>query len=305
MKNSSKTWLLGSILLLPGVFIALTMQVFGPGLMTSDEHQSIRVLSALPATSAGDTTLAGFPADDWGLKESLITRTVPIRDEELTGSLTLQVLKYRFRRSEPVEARMQFVVDSGSAPRGAHMSLALTTRQGNYVADISPEWHEDGESLFGKVSVVPEAGWPDGLNLVLTLKAPERLPVESSVEIELFSPKVLIKSVGQAYSDGDEWVIPVEAEIHEPGVMVVSARLTEDNGSLITHLHSRGHFEKDGILEIRLRKQLIEESHYHQNLLMTDISVHHIADSLNADMGWGASERDTFVLPPISDSASE
>jgi hypothetical protein len=136
--------------------------------------------------------------------------------------------------------------------------------------------------------------------LVLTLKAPERLPVESSVDIELFSPKVLIEGVGNISSEGDEWLIPINAEVYEPGVVVVSARLLDKAGNLVTHIHSRGHFDESGTLEVRLRKKLIEASMLDDGLVMTDISVRHIADSLNADMGWGDSTQASYRIDPVS-----
>ena len=34
---------------------------------------------------------------------------------------------------------------------------------------------------------------------------------------------------------------------------------------------------------------------------MTDISVRHIADSLNADMGWGDSAQGSYRIDPVSE----
>ena len=300
MKNSSKSWLLGGILLLPGALIALTMQFLSPDLLSSDRHQSIRVLSALPPTAAGDFELMDIGGEIWAGAVKPVTYTERIRTDEMTASLTLQVLKYRFRRNQQIAARMQFAPEAGEPPRGAHMSLAVTTRQGNYIAEASPDWIKTGEGTVGSVMITPEPGWPDELTLVLTLKAPERLPVESSVDIELFSPKVLIEGVGNISSEGDEWLIPINAEVYEPGVVVVSARLLDKAGNLVTHIHSRGHFDESGTLEVRLRKKLIEASMLDDGLVMTDISVRHIADSLNADMGWGDSTQASYRIDPVS-----
>ena len=300
MKNSSKPWLLGGILLLPGALIALTMQFLSPELLSSDQHQSIRVLSALPPSAAGEADLTDIGGDIWSRALKPVTYTERIRTDEMTGSLTLQVLKYRFRRNQQIAARMQFAPESGEPPRGSHMSLAVTTRQGNYIAEATPEWITTGNGTVGSAMITPEAGWPDQLTLVLTLKAPERLPIESTVDIELFNPKVLIKGVGNISSEGDEWLIPIMAEVFEPGVVVVSARLLDKTGNLVTHIHSRGHFDESGTLEVRLRKKLIEASMLDEGLVMTDISVRHIADSLNADMGWGDSAQGSYRIDPVS-----
>lgn len=296
MKQSSRTWILGGILLLPGVLIALTMQMFAPGLLSSDDHHSIRVLSALPPTASGGSAISEIGGERWQGAVNPVTQVQPVTTDEVTGELTLQSLKYRFRRSEPLEARMQFLFTSGQPPRGTHMSLVLTTRQGNFIADLNPEWLDIANGEVGHASVMPESDWPDELSLVLTLKAPERLPVAVSADIELFTPKALLTGVGTVREEGDEWVIPVAATVYKPGVIVVSARLLDGSGNLITHLHSRGHFKEDGELEVRLRKQLIPESEMRGTLLMTDISVRHIADSLNADMGWGDSERVSYPV---------
>jgi hypothetical protein len=79
----------------------------------------------------------------------------------------------------------------------------------------------------------------------------------------------------------------------------VSGRLTDDNGALITHLHSRRRFSESGVLEVRFRRQLLTDEHLQQNLILSHVSVRHIADNLNAEMSWGASERDRFVLAPL------
>ena len=87
MKNSSKTWLLGGILLLPGALIALTMQFLSTDLFSSDRHQSIRVLSALPPTSAGDSELMDVGGEIWNGAVKPVTYTERIQTKEMTTSM--------------------------------------------------------------------------------------------------------------------------------------------------------------------------------------------------------------------------
>ncbi|MEK9764960.1 MAG: hypothetical protein VW274_00625, partial [Thalassolituus sp.] len=142
--------------------------------------------------------------------------------------------------------------------------------------------------------------WPKDLRLVITMKAPDMLPATVATDIELFSPKATVHRVGTPYEDKGDWVIPLEVDVYVPGILVVSAQLTEDSGNLIGHLHSRSRVTDHGILELRLRRDLLDPEHYDQNLILSDISVRHIADSLNAELGWGDSERAHFVLPPLN-----
>jgi len=302
MKNTSKPWLLGSMLLLPGLVIAVGLQLTGNP-MIADTDETIRGLSLLPAPSAGSSDIfSGDPNDDWN--DSLFPSAATVSEEFIRGGvparLTLQVSKYRFRRDEVLSARTLLAMDMEQAPRGVHLSAALTTRQGNLVADISPEiWQSTETGILGRIAADSDNSWPRELRLVVTMKAPEMLPAAVSTDIELFSPKATVSSVGTPYQDQNDWVLPLEVDVYAPGILVVSAQLTEDSGTLIGHLHSRSRVTDHGILELRLRRDLLDPEHYQQNLILSEISVRHIADSLNAELGWGDSKRAHYVLPPL------
>lgn len=303
MKNASNPWVLGTILLLPGLIIALSLQVFKPS-SADDADGALSALRNLPPTASGS-----LPGSDWaewaGVRSpELISESSDIVYDDVKARLTVQVPKARMRRDQLLEARVVLELVEGSLPAGAQLSVALTTAQGNFVADITPEFASGPDQLMGVITAEPEPQWPQALRLVATLKSPERLPGTVTAAFELFTPKAIVSSVGQLSMDAEDLVIPLQVDIVEPGVLVVSARLTDDNGALITHLHSRRRFSESGVLEVRFRRQLLTDEHIQQNLILSHVSVRHIADNLNAEMSWGASERDRFVLAPLDTNKS-
>jgi hypothetical protein len=306
---SSNRWILGAILLLPGLFIAFSLQLFGQSSESSAVPSSLNV-NQMPPTSAGgaepfykDQT-SKDQNSEWGisLSSSAVSTKQLIELAGMTGQVSVQLPKYRFRRDEKILSRVSFDLKSGRLPDGFEMTVALVTQQGNMIRDVTPNWSMSSGRIHGLISVVSEADWPENLELDAIIKAPQQLAHETKVQLELFSPKILVTGVSPPYLDGDDWLIPVEITVNEPGVAVVSARLTEDNGTLVTHLQSRSRLTKSGTLLMHVRSQLISDHHFKQNLMLTDITVRHIADGLNAKLGWGDTSRDRYVIPTLDES---
>lgn len=301
---ASNRWVLGAILLLPGLFIALSLQMFGESSDDGVTPVSLDI-NQLPPTSAGGIEEHSTDQhSEWGisLSSTAVTTKQLVDLVGMTGQVSVQLPKYRFRWNENILARVSFDLQSGKLPPEFEMTVSLVTEQGNFILDVTPEWNNSGSRIHGLISVIPESDWPADIELVAIIKAPQQRVHETKVQLELFSPKIVVTGIASPYLKGDDWIIPVEITVNEPGVAVVSARLTEDNGTLVTHLQSRSRLKEDGILLMHVRSQLINERHFKQNLMLSDITVRHIADGLNAKLGWGDSSRNKYVIPTFESS---
>lgn len=306
----SNRWILGGILLLPGLVIALSLQIFDRDSVDNAVAQALN-LNQMPPTSAGSTKhQAAEHPSEWGisLSSSVVTTKEKVIIGEATGQMSVQLEKYRFRWDEKILAGVSFELESGKLPSNSEMIVSITTQQGNLIQDVTPAWTKSGNRTHGLISVLPNSDWPANIEVVVTLKVPQQGSDESTalrahetkVPLELFSPKIIVTGVASPYIEGDDWVVPIEITVHEPGVAVVSARLIEDNGTLVSHLQSRSRLTEDGLVLMHVRKQLITEKHYKQNLMLTDITVRHIADGLNAKLGWGDATRAKYVIPKLT-----
>lgn len=299
--SPSNRWFLGGILLLPGLLIAFSLQIFGQG----SPSPAALDINKMPPTSAGHTGLdVSGHHSEWAmsLSPSAVTTKDDVELGSAAGQLILQLQKFRFRRDEKVLARVSFNFSQGRLPEGYDFNVSLATQQGNTILDITPEWTLEPEQIHGLVSMSPEADWPSKLEVIATLRVGNQPAHSSKIQLELFSPKIIVTGVSSPYLESENWVIPVDITVNEPGVAVVSARLTEDNGTLVTHLQSRNRLVEDGALLMHVRRQLISERLYQQNLMLSDITVRHIADGLNAELGWGDSTRATYVLPTLQNA---
>lgn len=300
----SNRWVLGAILLLPGLFIALSLQMFGKD-SDSGVTPGTLDINQLPPTSSGGTEQRSTDQNsEWGI--SLSSTAVATKQQVdlvgMTGQVAVQLSKYRFRWNENILARVSFDLKSGKLPPEFEITVSLVTEQGNFILDVTPEWTNSGSRIHGLISVIPESDWPANIELVAIINVPQQRVHETKVALELFSPKIIVTGVASPYLEGEDWIIPLEITVNEPGVAVVSARLTEDNGTLVTHLQSRSRLKEDGILLMHVRSQLISERHFKQNLMLSDITVRHIADGLNAKLGWGDASRNKYVIPTFESS---
>ena len=293
MLKTSGRWILGAILLLPGLITALTFHFLSDNQLTVDD------LTRLPATAAGDASpppqaTVNEPDSDAGM---VITDSQLFDNDLLSGRLVLQSPQYRFRRSETLNAHISLDISAGALPERYEFFVWLITPQGNFVADVTPQWQQGHHRITGRVKQPIAAGWPAQMRLQAMLRLPGQPPVEASLTTELYEPAATITGVDTPYAEGEDWVIPIKLTLYEPGVITITATLLDDTGATVTHLHCRQRMDNSGDVLMHVRRHLLSEGHESQNLLLGDIQVRHISDRSSAPLGWGDSERSRYVLP--------
>jgi hypothetical protein len=292
MTNASGRWVLAVILLLPGVITALSFHLLSSPLPSEAD------LAALPATAAGEPDDVSAPA---ALGETIYRASdAALFDARyLAGRLLIQSPEYRFRRDEPLVARVVLEMSRGDLPDDYEFMVWVTTGQGNFVADITPGWTVEADRITGRISVMSSPQWPTQLRLQAVLRIPGENAVQVSLATEVFEPVAVVKGTGQPFIEQGIWQIPLRVEVYEPGVVTVTATLTDEQGAVITHLHSRQRLETTGQALLHVRDTALTAEQKTSHLQLTDIQVRHISDRYSAPLGWGDSEKNRYTLPQL------
>lgn len=293
MLKTSGRWILGAILLLPGLFTALAFHLLSAPELTVDD------LSRLPATASGlppvAATVTADTADDPAVVA--VTDSKLFDNDLVSGRLVIQSPQLRFRRSESLNAQVSLDISAGALPERYELFVWLITPQGNFVADVTPQWQEGKHRISGRVNGPVTRTWPALLRLQAVLRMPGQAAVEVALATELYEPAATVTGVDTPYAEGEDWVIPLKLTLHEPGVITITATLSDDSGATVTHLHCRQRMDASGDVLMHVRRHLLNDVHASQNLLLGDIQVRHISDRSSAPLGWGDSERSRYLLP--------
>jgi len=295
MTNASGRWMLAVILLLPGIITALSFRLLVPS------EPDVNDVIHLPPTSAGippEAVVEKAPTVFTVADASLFSAG------SLQGRLIIQSPNYRYRRSEIIESRVTVDISAGALPAEFDLFVWVTTRQGNFIADVTPRWDVNKDRIRGRLSVSAADGWPDTLTFQAVLHIPGHEASVVSLDAQLFEPVALVTGVDQPFLEDDLWQIPLRVTVEEPGVVMVTASLMSDGGDIVHHLHSRQRIESAGRLLMHLRRDGVADDLLASNLLLTDLQVRHISDRSSAPLGWGDSVQARYVLPVFPVMAS-